>query len=101
MFARWFDSATLEGLSSRVQILFWASGIFGAALAGGWIVIRQLRLAQRFACPECIVFSAAVGLNLVSLFTLLCGVAGLLAREVFLGCGLVFLAAAAILAWRD
>lgn len=101
MFARWFDSATLEGLSSRVQILFWASGIFAAALAAGWMVIRQLRLAQRFTCAECIVFSAAVGLNLVSLFTLICGLAGLLAREVFLGCGTFVLAAAASLAWRD
>jgi hypothetical protein len=101
MFARWFDSATLEGLSSRVQILFWASGIFAAAVAAGWMVIRQLRLAERFTCAESIVFSAAVGLNLVSLFTLFCGLEGLLAREVFLSAAAVVVAAAAILAWRD
>ncbi len=96
-FGRWFEDASLSSLAERGQILAAAAAILLVATAAGWVALWALVIDRRLTRLETFVFSAGVGLNLISLATLAVGLAGALWRGLFLTAGLaIVLTAAAI-----
>jgi hypothetical protein len=95
--ARWVEGCSWISLAQRGQILAIAAGILLVAVAAGWMCIRLSRIEALLTRLECGVFSAAVGLNLVSLITLALGLAGLLWWNLFVILGALLACAAAAL----
>jgi hypothetical protein len=96
-FARWFEGCSWTSLAQRGHLLAIAAGILLVAIAAGWMCIRFARIEQMLTRLERGVFSAAVGLNLISLITLALGLAGLLRWNVFVAFGALLVCAAAAL----
>ena len=76
-----------RALALRAVIVAVAAGILLVACAAGWICLRGARLTERFTALEQFVFSAGIGLNLVSLLTLGLGLCGAMHRGVFVAIG--------------
>jgi len=74
----WFGQPLRFALFERMGILLAAVALVAVASGAGWLAMRACHADEGLDRWESIVFSAAVGLNLVSLYTLLIGVAGLL-----------------------
>ncbi len=87
-FGRWFEGIEFSSLVQRGQILVVATAIFMVATAAGWIGLRLFAIDRRLTRLEQFVFSAGVGLNLVSLATLALGLAGALRSDLFIVLGL-------------
>ncbi|REK12351.1 MAG: hypothetical protein DWQ37_12365 [Planctomycetota bacterium] len=85
----WIAGATWQGIVDRAVIAAVAAGIFAVVMAAGWTCLRLLRVDRVVTRAEMFVFSAGVGMNLVSLATLLLGLAGWLNRGAFLAVGIV------------
>lgn len=60
----------------RLPIVTVASVVHLVAFCAGWLGLRALRLGSSLSRLEVIVFSSGVGLNLLSLFTLVVGLVG-------------------------
>jgi hypothetical protein len=71
-------------LSQRVEILIWAGLILAAAFCAGRLLLRRLKLVDLLDRAERTALAGGIGLSLLSLFTLLCGVTGLLHRGLFI-----------------
>jgi hypothetical protein len=98
--ASWFAGASWHSLAQRGEILSYAAIILLAATAIGWLMLLGLRLADSLTRLETLVYSSGVGLNVVSLATLLSGLAGMMERWVFLCVAGVAIVSAGILFWR-
>lgn len=100
-FGRWFEGIEFSSLVERGQILAAAAAIFTIATAAGWIGLRLFAIDRRLTRVEQFVFSAGVGLNLVSLATLALGLAGALRSDVFISLGLAIVLIAAVIRLRS
>ncbi len=93
---RWFEGVSTQSIVQRLSIMAWAGAIVAAALLLGWVVLIIGRFDRWLTRLEQFVFAAAIGLSLVPLTTLACGLAGALQPPVFatLAIGLLAVAAA-------
>ncbi len=83
--AQWFGEASVvEALADRGPLLLVVSAILASALACGWLALRAAKLTVQLNGLEQFVFSAGLGLQAVSLYTLAVGWAGWLLPAVFL-----------------
>lgn len=99
-FGRWFEGIGFSSLVQRLQILAVAAAILVVATAVGWLGLRLFAIGRRLTRLEQFVFSAGVGLNLVSLATLALGLAGAQRSDVFIAAGLAILLIAAAIRLR-
>jgi 4-amino-4-deoxy-L-arabinose transferase-like glycosyltransferase len=83
--AAWFDGVSIAAVGERFFLAFTASLYLAVAAAAGWMLLRFLRVDQVLTRLERSLMSVAAGLNVLSLFTLLAGVTGLLNRATFFG----------------
>jgi len=97
---RWFEGLSWQSVAERGQVLLYAAGVLGVGMAAGWICLRLLRVDRAVTQLEMVVLSLGVGLNLVSLFTLAMGLAGLLVPGLFAGTGVAICGAAAAIRIR-
>lgn len=97
--ARWTEDFSSASLVERMFILSVVAAIFLIAVAAGWICLRLGRIDRLTTKLECFVFSAGVGLNLVSLATLALGLGGILRFDLFVAAGIAILLAAAAIGW--
>lgn len=98
----WFGKPAEFAVLDRLLPLGTALAIWAGAGAVGWLALRALRLTKELTLLEQAVFALGVGMNLVSLYTLLVGLAGLLAqRWIFVAPGAIALFAAGFLAWHE
>lgn len=82
---RWMDSASDLLLLDRLQPLGIAMAIFLVAGMVGYLALVALRIERRLSILEQVFFAEAVGLNLVSTYTLAVGlIGGLHSRLLFL-----------------
>lgn len=79
-------------LAQRVEILIWAGLILAAAFCAGRLLLRGLKLVDLLDRAERTALAGGIGLSLLSLFTLLCGVTGLLHRGLFLSAFAILIA---------
>lgn len=100
MVRQWIAGASWESLEQRGVILGMTAAILCVALAAGWICLRLLRVDRAVSKLEMSLFSVGAGLNLVSLATLLLGLAGWLRLEIFSALGLLACLSAGVLYWR-
>lgn len=91
---QWFGSPPQFALAERISVLAIAAAIVGVATAAGWLALVLCRAEQMLTRLEAFVFAAGVGLNLVSTYTLLVGLVGLLNRWVFAAPAVVVVAGA-------
>lgn len=75
---RWLGNPPDVGLLDRLPVLLIVIMIWAVAGAAGWLVLRRMHAEIGLSRLEALVFACGVGLSLVSLFTLLAGLAGLL-----------------------
>ncbi|MHB1035395.1 MAG: glycosyltransferase family 39 protein [Pirellulales bacterium] len=93
----WFGEPPRLALADRLPVLFAAASILITAAAAGWLALRLMRADRGLTRLETVVFSEAVGLNLVSLYVLAVGLGGWLGnRLVFVVPGVAVLAAALV-----
>ena len=97
---QWIAGASWESLVQRGVILGVTAAILCVALAAGWTCLRLLRVDRALSKLEMSLFSVGAGLNLVSLATLVLGLAGWLRLEVFSALGLLACLSAGGLYWR-
>lgn len=98
----WFGKPAEFAVVDRLLPLGVALAIWAVAGAVGWLGLRALRLTKELTLLEQAVFALGAGMNLVSLYTLLVGLAGLLAeRWIYVAPGAIALLAAGFLAWRE
>ncbi len=96
----WIAGCSWATLTQRGLILAVAGAILVVALAAGWICLRLAGIDRHLTRLELAVFSAGVGLNLVSLVTLALGLCGIMRADVFISLGGVVLTVANFLFWR-
>jgi hypothetical protein len=100
-FARvWVAGFDWAAAVERGVILGVAGAVLGVAVTAGWTCLRLLHVDRALSRLEMSLFSAAVGLNLVSLVTLGLGLAGWLRWEALLVVVILACAAAAALYFR-
>ncbi len=75
----WFGRPAEFALADRLPVLLLAGLVFAWATLLGRLLLKGLK-AENLPAVERWVFSAATGLNLLSTWTLLCGLVGLLER---------------------
>lgn len=75
----WFGQPPEFALADRLPVLGMAGFVFAWATVLGRLLLKCLK-ADRLSPAERFVFAAAVGLNALSTWTLLCGLAGILER---------------------
>jgi hypothetical protein len=97
---QWIAGASWQSLGQRSVILGVTAAILCVALAAGWTCLRLLRVDRAVSKLEMSLFSVGAGLNLVSLATLVLGLAGWLRLEAFLALALLVCLAAGVLYWR-
>lgn len=98
----WFGEPVSFALVERIAPLTLALAIWAVAGAVGWLALRALRMGNELTRLEQAVFALGTGMSLVSLYTLLVGLAGLLAeRWIYVVPGVLAAAGAALLVWRD
>lgn len=98
--AEWFTGASWSALPQRAMVLAVSAAILLVACAAGWVCLRLTRVDCRLSRLEAWVFSAGVGLNLISLFALALGLAGVMLWWVFVALAVAILACAGVLAWQ-
>ena len=97
----WTGEPPQFSLADRLPVLGLAALILVVATLLGWLVLGGRRNAWGFDRLECLVFSAAVGLNLVSTYMLAIGWLGQLRQSIWLVApGLAILLATGWTAWR-
>lgn len=97
----WFDAGQATMLD-RAPILGLAAGILLLATCAGRLSLRALRVWAAFDRLERFVFASAVGLNLVSLWTLVVGLGGgLRYRSAFLASAVLVVGAETCLSCRQ
>ncbi len=87
-FAGWFEGCRWSSIAERLVILAAAGSILLTAAAAGWICIRTAGIDRRLTTLERFVYSAAAGLNVVSLVTLALGICGIMSVWVFAAAGI-------------
>jgi len=98
----WFGRPVQFAIVERLLPLGMSLTIWAVAGALGWLALRALRLCSTLTWLEQTVFALGVGMNVVSLYTLLVGLAGLLSYAwVYVVPGAFVLVAAALLVVRD
>lgn len=97
----WCGAPPEFALFDRVPVVAIAGVILGSAAAVGWLLMRGLGIDRGLTRLEVFVFSTAVGLNVLSTYTLLVGLLGMLrSRLLLVGPVAVTLAAgAAMIGW--
>ncbi len=102
LLANWFGSPPQFSLDDRVLVLLGAGFILAWAAALGWLLLSICRVTRGLTRLETTVFSTAVGLNLLSTWTLAAGLFGQLGRLRAVGgpALLTFAAAAGYWYWR-
>ena len=95
----WIAGCTWASLTQRGLILAVAGAILVVALLVGWICLRLAGIDRLLTRLERVVFSAGVGLNLVSFVTLALGLCGILRADVFMLLGVVVVTVASVLFW--
>ncbi|HVC93340.1 MAG TPA: hypothetical protein VND64_06595 [Pirellulales bacterium] len=100
--SKWFGDPPSLTLLDRVPVLAWATAILSAAWLLGSVPLRLGGLHCRLSRFEKLIFSVAVGANVISLFVLLVGLMGALNPFAFVALGGAIAAAAAycVLDWR-
>lgn len=98
---RWVEGVSGAAIVQRFEILALALGILLVACAAGSIPLRLAGLDRTRRRVEHWSLSAAVGLNILSLATLGCGLLGWMRAGVFLGVGAVIVVVAVWLQWRQ
>lgn len=93
------DVPEAVGILDRVPILFGATAILAAGYAAGRFTLEAFQLERHLQTFERPLFAIGMGLNLVSLFTLAAGLAGLLTPWLFLPAMLALYAAALYRWW--
>ena len=89
------------GILDRLPIIGVAGLILLVSFVLGRFVLQALRVDQKYSRLENTLFAIAIGLNILSLFTLACGLFGKLRDPLpFLGLAVVSLTAFAFLRWR-
>ena len=88
-----------EFLGQRIPILLPAGFILMTAWSAGRLGLRGLTLLESVPRPTRMALCPGLGLSFVSLFTLLCGVLGVLNRTLFLGTFLIVVIADGTLTW--
>jgi MFS family permease len=78
LFPNWFGSPTSFTILDRVPVMLAAGAMVGWASLLGWLLCRAFRLESWLTRLEMFVFSAAVGLSLVSTWVLLLGLLGVM-----------------------
>ncbi|WP_139228634.1 ArnT family glycosyltransferase [Planctomicrobium piriforme] len=89
-------SSGIRFLPQRFDLLLVAGLIVASAFAAGRLILRALRLFGELDIPTRWGLAGGLGLSAISLFTLACGVAGLLSRPLFAA---AFVALLATEAW--
>ena len=102
LLANWFGSPPQFSLDDRALVLLGAGFILAWAAALGWLLLSICRVTRGLTRLETTVFSTAVGLSLLSTWTLAVGLAGQLGRIRAAGVPalLTFAAAAGYWYWR-
>ena len=97
----WCGDPPEVALADRVPVLTIALAIVGFAWLAGWLAMALCRMDRGLSRLEQFVFATAVGLNLVSTWTLAVGLAGLLCRVwAFILPGVAVCSAAGWVAWQ-
>jgi hypothetical protein len=98
----WFGTPPQFSLGDRAVLLLAAGVILAWAAALGWLLLSLFRVTRGLTRLETAVFSTAVGLNLLSTWTLAAGLFGQLGRMRAAGAPalLTFAAAACVWYWR-
>ncbi|NLX95400.1 MAG: hypothetical protein GXY83_04420 [Rhodopirellula sp.] len=73
---QWLGSPAAPAFLDRLPVLLLAGGVFALATGLGWVAIRLLKADRGLSRLERFVFSAGVGLNLVSTYVLAMGLLG-------------------------
>jgi len=102
LFSNWFGTPPQFALGDRVLVLLAAGFILAWAAVLGWLPLAVCRATRGLTRLETAVFSTAVGLNLLSTWTLALGLFGQLGRmrAVAAPALLTFAAAACVWYWR-
>lgn len=95
LLARWFEGASWQSLAERGWILLFVLGILSAAASAGWLWLRLLRVDRALTKIEMTLLAVVVGLNLVSLVTLVLGLVGLLRSDLCIALAVLVCVAAA------
>ncbi len=101
VFQRWIEGCTWHALGQRGVILLVAATILAVATAAGSIGLRSLGVGRWLTRLERYVLAAGVGLNGLSLFTLVLGLCGALRVEIVAAAGLAIVLVEAGLWWRE
>lgn len=102
LFGGWFGNPAEFSLFDRVPILLIAAAIFASAVATGWLILVGCRADRGLSRLETFLFSAGVGLNAVSTYVLLVGLAGQLGNLLIFSLpAALTLAAAGRLHWHN
>ncbi len=75
---QWLGTPAQFSIADRLPVLAFAAVILAVAFGLGWLLMTAFRADRGLTRLETFVFAAAVGLNAVSTFVLLVGLAGLL-----------------------
>ena len=102
LLANWFGRPPQFSLDDRALVALAAGFILAWAAMLGWLLLSLFRVTRGLTRLETAVFSMAVGLNLLSTWTLATGLLGQLGRARTVGAPalLMFVAAAAYWYWR-
>ncbi len=101
VFQRWIEGCTWHALGQRGMILLVAGTILAVATAAGSIGLRALGVGRTLTRLERFVLAAGVGLNGLSLFTLVLGLCGALRYEIVVAAGLTIVLVEAVFWWRQ
>jgi len=97
----WFGEPAEFAVADRLPVLAIAAAILGCSACLGWLLLALVRIDRGLTRLEAVVFSAGVGLNAVSTYVLLVGLAGLLGNPlVFSLPGTATLLLGGYLAWK-
>ncbi len=99
--ASWTGDPPQFAIADRLRVLLPAVALLGLCGLAGWLALCGLQAERGLSALESIFFSCAVGCSLVSLYTLLVGLAGgLHSRFLFLVPALAVVAGGAWQLWR-
>ena len=96
---RWFDSPPQFSLIDRLPVLVIAAVILACSLGLGWLVVAACRVEWRLTRLESLVFSMAVGSNVLSTYVLLTGLSGWLGSRLVFAPPAVLALGAAVCWW--
>lgn len=96
----WFGKPPELAIWDRLPILALAGAELACAFGVGWLLLHGMRLNRAFCRLELVAFSTAAGLNLLSTYTLACGLAGCLHSRFVLLPPVLLAAWASVRFWR-